>query len=809
MNKRTLIGLFFLIGSIAGNSQQLTSLMDDMGNTPVFISPSSEKLISQSMSEDNSWTSVGPFGGDVVDLAIHASEPDIAFAAAGYPFIRIGIDNPWVIMENLLVLSPTGIHSMEFTPAGVLFAGGNSSFAKVFRSEDNGATWVQKTLPHNGGVLHIAADPLNSNKVYATLSSNLGATQNKVIVKSEDAGQTWTAFDMTAILPVGWNCSFLAVDPANSQTLFAIGRESFSNAKVIASFDGGTTWQDKTAGIPPGKPLNSLTIDGGIVFVTGGQLFGGNVMGVYRSENYGSTWQNISTGFPNKVANDIIVHPSDANKLYVATEGDGIYYTVNGGLTWNYNTGGAGNNGSARKLHFHPGNPAFIYAGFLSLGVCISTDGGGNWENASTGIASLSLNDIEVDPSGTGSILTSFEAENSGGCYLYNGSTGDWNLVTGLPATRFSAVDVGTDGKMYAWSNGPTTVADEGVYKSADGGVTWQNKGPNIGPVFETQIWTIALSDNNPNLIFIGGNNFGANGWASIIYRSYDGGDTWVNVYQGPDNDAIRYIHIVPGTFDQIIFAAFKSESPAGGIMKSVDGGDTWTPVNNGFPGNLKWAGSVVSDPQNPQVMFAGVGGYGDTGGKVYRSDNSGALWEPTNLSLGNYCKITDLLVSPYDANVIYTATTQSGVYFTMDGMNWTPANNGLPASNITGFTRLTVNSAGKMMFYASTFSNSAYWTLLYEPTIPGTESAISNNSFKGVYPNPSKGIINVDLSGSTEFPVEILVYDLTGKQLKGFKVQNPSGSYLELNLGLPSGIYLLKISHRNNSQFEKIVITD
>jgi photosystem II stability/assembly factor-like uncharacterized protein len=808
MHKLTFTGLLFLIGSIGGNGQS-APLMDDMGHTPAIGISLPEKPNSQVLSEGNPWTSVGPFGGDVVDVAIDPANPNLAFAAAGYPYMRNGSSNPWVIMDNLSSLSPSGIHCFEYTSSGILFAGGNNSFAKIFRSEDNGTTWVQKNLPYNGGLLHIAVNSSNSDIVYVALSSNLSTTQNKVIIKSDDAGQSWVAFDMTTILPVGWSCVYLAVDPTNSQTLFAIGRESFSNAKLIASFDGGTTWVDKTAGLPPGKPFNSITIANGIVFVTGGQLFGGNVMGVYRSENYGNTWQNISTGFPSKVANDLIVHPADANKLYVATEGGGIYYTVNGGLTWNYNTGGVGNNGSVRKLHFSPGNPSVIYAGFLSLGVCMSLDGGGNWQSSSVGIASLLLNDIEVDPNDPDVVLTSFEAENSGGCYIFDAFAEEWNLVNGLPATRFSAVDIGIDGTLYAWSNGPTSIADEGLYKSTDGGIVWQNMGPNIGPLFETQIWSIALSETNPSLIFISGNNFGANGWASIIYRSYDGGANWTNVYQGADNDAFRYVYIVPETFDQIVFAAYKSETNQAGFIKSVDGGDTWTTAGNGLPANLKWAGSIISDPQNPQVMYGGVGGYGDTGGKVYKSNNSGALWEPTTLSLGNYCKITDLLINPEDPDVVYAATSQSGVYFTSDGMNWVPSNNGLPASNITGFSSVTVNTVGKMMFYASTFSNSGYWTLLYEPTIPGTGSASENNSFKAVYPNPSKGTIYVSLSDRVEFPYKILVFDLTGKQLKYFTFQNPSNSHPELHLGLPSGIYLLKVSNGNNSHFEKIVITD
>jgi photosystem II stability/assembly factor-like uncharacterized protein len=809
MKKQTLIGLVFLISSMAGHSQQFTPMMDEKGHSLITEKFIPEQTGNQSTFEANPWNPAGPYGGDVVDLTIHPTNTGLAFAAAGYPYMRNGTSTPWVIMENLLALSPSGIHCFEFNSTGTLFAGGNSSFGKVFISTDNGTSWVQSNLPHNGGVLHIATDPGNPDRIFVTMSSNLSASQNKVIIKSEDAGQTWTAFDMTAILPVGWNCLYLAIDPLNSQTLFAIGKESFSNAKAIASFDGGITWQDKTSGLPSGKPFNSITIANGNVFITGGQLFGGNVMGVYKSDNYGNTWQNISTGFPVKVANDIIIHPSDTNKMYVATEGGGVYYTLNGGLTWNYNTNGVGNNGSARKLHFEPGNPSTILAGFLSLGVCSSMDGGGTWESSTVGIASLSLNDIEVDPADPGIVFTSFEAENSGGCYLFNSVTGDWDLVQSLPATRYSAVDIGIDGALYAWSNGPTTVAGEGVYKSIDGGVTWQNMGPDIGPVFETQIWSIALSQTNPDLIFIGGNNFGANGWASIIYRSIDGGNNWVNVFQGPDNDAFRYVYIVPGTNDQVVLAAFKTESVNAGFLKSTDGGNTWTPASNGLPANLKWAGSVVSHPLNPDMLYGGVGGYGNTGGKVYRSSDAGGLWEPTNLSLGNFCKITDLVVSSDDPDIIYAATTQSGVYFTSDGMNWTPANNGLPASNVTGFSRLTENTTGEVIFYASTYTNSSYWTLLYEPGTTGLGNVLTNDSFIKIYPNPSKGKVTISFLESPGSPVHIHVFDIKGKLVKEVTLQKTEGTQIEFDMANPSGVYFFMIKSGKMNWFEKVIKTD
>ena len=198
-------------------------------------------------------------------------------------------------------------------------------------------------------------------------------------------------------------------------------------------------------------------------------------MGIYKTENYGQSWSNISGSFPNQVSNAILIDPGNTDKMYVATEGDGIYYTEDGGSVWNYNTIGAGDNGAARCLLFEPGNTDVIYAGFLSLAVCKSLDAAESWEFSNKGIATLQTDDVEVNPNDPLNILIGFEAENSGGCYLSNDGGETWQLVEELPGTRFSQVTFGADENMYAWSNGPSSIAQEGLYKSTDGGQSWEN----------------------------------------------------------------------------------------------------------------------------------------------------------------------------------------------------------------------------------------------------------------------------------------------------------------------------------------------
>ncbi len=804
--KKITISLSFIL-LVAFAFTQITTGYDVDGN--VISSNKNHKIIQQPGYTDagNEWVSIGPFGGDAVDIAIDPTNTQKMFAGAGKPYKRNSETEPWQIIEGLLSLSPSGIHCFETNADGVIFAGGNYTYGKVFKSEDGGETWTQKSFPVSTGILNIAVDPSNPSIVYISTSSVLGVSQNKVIFKSVDTGNSWTALDMTSILPVGWACVDVTVDPANSETVFALGAESFSNAKAIVSFDGGSSWSDVSSGLPFGRPFNEVTIANGIVYICGGQLFGSQTMGVYKSENYGSSWTEFSSNFPNKVVNDFIVNPDDANKMYAATEGDGVYYSPNGGLTWLSNTGGVGDNGAARKILFNPDDPTKIYAGFLSLGVCMSDNSGNEWMSSSVGIASLSLNDIEIDPNNPDIILASFEAENSGGCY--KNIDGEWGLVAGLPGTRFSSVSIGIDGTMYAWSNGPTSIAAEGVYKSSDGGDTWENMGPDIGTVFETQIFSMDLSATNANLIFIGGNNFGANGWASMIYRSTDAGENWENVYMGPENDGFKYVYIDPTSNDQVVYAAFKTESNHAGFIKSIDGGDTWTDINNGIPTSTKWAGAIICDPTNPETLYAGVGGYGGTTGTVYKSDNGGSLWTQTNLSLSNYSKVTDLLISPINNNVIYASTSLDGVYITEDAQNWEAANEGLPASNVTGLSRVFENDQNEMGFYGSTFTNSAFFTELYDPGSIGIKQNTSIENGIHIYPNPSNGDVNIDLSDLNETVVSIQVFNTNGNIVETEFGRVWTKGDNSINLNLNAGVYYILINTNTKFYSEKLIIVE
>ena len=819
MTKKQLLPAFILVFTaifIFTTSGQTGSFVQNGKNVDIngiYCRSSASATLSYNMSQDiksgNDWSSIGPYGGDVFDIAVYSENTDVIIAAAGIPFISYDGGESWEVLESLSSAAQgKDINAVECLDDGTLLAGGPTISGKYYKSTDGGETWQYSYYSSAGGIYDIDVSQSNPDIIYLAVSGSASSSVNRIVLKSVDGGESWSYFNMIGFLPVGASAVSIAIDPDDPETVFFAAKSGISEGYVMATFDGGENWEDKSSNLPASKPYNTVAIAGQKVYLGGGQLFGGNVMGLYESDNYGTSWQSISASFPNKVVNDILIDPDDNDKMYVATEGDGIYFTTNGGASWTYNTSGAGDNGSIRSLIFMPGNTNTLYAGFLSLGVCKSTDAGNSWTYANTGIAALLINDIEVNPDNKDIILASFEAENSGGCYLSNNGGETWELVESLSPTRYSKVEIDSEGTLYAWSNGPTTVAAEGLYKSTDNGQTWENLGPDLGTYFETQIFTIAVSKTDPNLIFIGGNNFGVAGWESVIYKTTDGGTNWDKVEQGAEYDSFRYLFIDPASSDQTVYAAYGSTNQnKGGFKKSTDSGENWYEISNGIPDATKWAGVIVCDPLDTDILYGGIGGFGSVNGSVYKSLDGGDNWESAGLSFSMWSKITDIYVSENDQNVVYAATTDHGIYFTKTaGDEWFEANNGMPSDYVTAFSRsFTENDTLKLL--ASTYTNSAFKSTVY---IPGTTSVSTFiiNSFKVlVNPNPANGNCNIRLDILTPGKVKITVYNSNGETVKNLE----NGYFTEGNYDYffsdKPGIYLVKIEVNDKVQIDKIIL--
>src|SRR6266550_3039099 len=222
-----------------------------------------------------------------------------------------------------------------------------------------------------------------------------------------------------------------------------------------------------------------------------------------------------------------------------------------------------------------PGRPEEFYFGAVNGGVWKTIDGGRMWEPVFDGQPVPSIGAIAVAP---------------------------------------SAPDV-----VYVGS-GESTLRDSvgfgnGVYRSNDAGKTWMHLGLD-----ETQhIGKIAVDPKNPDVLFVAaiGHLYAANAERGV-YRSKDGGKTWQKVlFKNADVGAVD-VAIDP-TNPRVVFACLwntrrppwftyaPTNGPGGGIYKSVDGGDTWQQLTAGLPPDGIGRSGIAIAPSNPKRVYAVV----------------------------------------------------------------------------------------------------------------------------------------------------------------------------------------------------------
>lgn len=181
---------------------------------------------------------------------------------------------------------------------------------------------------------------------------------------------------------------------------------------------------------------------------------------------------------------------------------------------------------------------------------------------------------------------------------------------------------------------GVTTSRGDGVYKSTDAGATWTHIGlPEAG-----QIASVIVHPTNPDLVYVAvqGQIYGSSKERGV-YRSRDGGKTWQVVLQVDNETGTTDLAMDPSN-PRILYAAMwehgrkpwfiKSGGTAGGIFKTTDGGDTWKKLGGGLPELIGKIGVDVSS--SPNRIYAIVEAEPGKGG-LYRSDDYGKTWELKN----------------------------------------------------------------------------------------------------------------------------------------------------------------------------------
>ncbi len=511
-------------------------------------------------------------------------------------------------------------------------------------------------------------------------------------------------------------------------------------AGVFVSDDGGQTWLPSNEGITTRTgssgdaiPVFCLTIDpNNHAIVWAGTQFR---RGIFKSTDGGTTWAKMDKGVVESEGitfRGFGVDPRDSDVVYAAAEVSSwtwngqplngrefdmtqgvVYKTTDGGQSWQPVWRG---DNLARYVWIDPrdSNVIYVSTGIFDreaansvpasrtpggVGILKSVDGGRTWQPINNGLANLYVGTLFMHPQNPDVLLAGTgnnQYPDGDGVYLSTDGGASWKQTLRddiIESVEFAAVDPAI---AYAGSS-------NAIYRSQDGGQTWLRisggedgwgpPGVRAGFPIDFQV-----DPRDPNRIF-------ANEYGGGNFLSVDGGRTWTVASAGYTGAQVRDIVVDPGVAGRVLAAA------RSGLFASFDGGQAWAGLSYPPASAMEWT-AVAVDPGNPQHVLAA----NNWNRAILESHDAGRTWRQTNAYFekptGGWRAIAFAPSDPatayagsagfYSAGSFDEQIAGRGVYVSHDGgATWTPANSSLiQKAHVTG---LAIDPHNPQQVYAAT----------------------------------------------------------------------------------------------------------
>jgi len=634
------------------------------------------------------WSTHGPKGGAVAQIALSPAAPFVVYAASGAGVYRS--DDAGDTWRNVSgSFNAVTELAVDPTNADVVFA---ATAQSLYQSTDGGTSWLDVTdhLPVRPRTSALVIDPANHSTIY--LGSRCGLIGFKTgvssvnasmyggdpaagagVFKSVDGGATWTA-QLQGLSGRAFSVCVedLSLDPATPGHLFTT--PVYSDGGNSESYDGAATWT-RAAGAVPSRvvadhPMLTLTRYG-ITAYGGAGLF-------LRSTDGGGTWSKVATtGVPPAYFDDLAIDTA-TGRLFLATD-QGVFRSGDGGSTWI--DAGAPPIPTARvvvdraagyifaatalgvfrapvtlgvwqqlalsdpstnvtRVVADPHDPSTVYGlisdSHASFGpfwqhgrVFVSHDGGNSWqllrENDFLGYASIAVD-------GAGDLYE--YAYGGDGLWRYSSATQEWTQRAAPPESVLAA-DPHRGGYLYAFHDlGPFFAV------STDGGGTWQRVTPPM-PGVES----VVVDPKQPSTVYAGG--------PAGIARSTDNAMTW-SMLAAVDTQLLVIAPSNPSRFYRTSYTN-AGNTLAFSLFRSDDGAVSWTLLRlpEELAGTVAVAVAVVVDPGDAQSLW--IASYL---GNIYHSSDGGNTWQDAGFPIPAF----DLAIAA-DGSRLHAAPHTFGVW--------------------------------------------------------------------------------------------------------------------------------------------------
>jgi photosystem II stability/assembly factor-like uncharacterized protein len=495
----------------------------------------------------------------------------------------------------------------------VLYAAGEQG---VYLSPDQGETWtsINGRLPFDA----MNAVATDGQTLYAgSAGASVFVGQIHPLIHTAD----W--IPTSALVPPVHHMQ-LELHPQDPQVLYA----SAYPGGVFKTTDGGQRWSSTSFGLPRlavTDPSQQAPYTLAIAPSAGETMYVGTFgRGVFRSDDAGRSWRPVAGQNgeqPNREVHDLVVHPTDPNTVYAATE-NGLWHTSDGGQTWVVDHKGLESARPMRSLAL--ASDGQLYAGSGGYGVFVRS---------------------AVTPTleGAWRQLTALGTWGSG--------WSSWQPHT--PSQLIDLlVDSGSAETLYAGS------FPSGFFRTSDRGQTWNASNAGLGNV---GVLSLVSHPSDHRRLFAG--------TTDGVAHSADGGESWWPRDSGwPSGHWVLSLVIDPQRPDTLyacsqLGATRTSSETHGLVMKSTDAGASWSEITTGLDVNQAFF-RIIIDRNNNDILYLATQRDG-----IYISRDAGATWFSWNEGLWDRTATipqgvaNEILTASSDGRLIYFGSAGSGVW--------------------------------------------------------------------------------------------------------------------------------------------------